>query len=179
MKANYLLLTLTLSSIVLAPAVQADQLRRGAHRHNFSTDVSRTVGNGKSYNRHTEQTVNDNGFTRDNAITGPNGKTADRHVNVNNDPSTMTHTKTVSGSRLNGNEYSGQRSTTRTDNGYEHHGSYTNANGKTATRDKSVSVDKENNTVTKEVSGEGFNGKSYESTKVKTWGSASDTGAAE
>ncbi|HEX4975993.1 MAG TPA: hypothetical protein VFV48_08945 [Pseudomonadales bacterium] len=107
MKANYLLLTLPLTGVVLAPAVQADQLRRSAHRHNFSTDVSRTVSNGKTYNRHTEQTVNDNG--------------------------------------------------------YEYHGSHTNTNGKTATRAKSVSVDKENNTVTKEVSGEGFNGKSYES----------------
>jgi len=88
------------------------------------------------------------------------GRLAERTTTVKNDRTNKTRTRSVEGKRLNGNIYSAERVTQRTTNGYNRSLTRTNANGDTATRYKSVVIDREAGTRTKTIDRVGFNGKS-------------------
>lgn len=182
MKAQSLLLALALSALALSPTANAEQSKPVKQRHNFTRDATHTTGKGRTVTSHTEQVVTDTGFNRSTTVSAPNGKTASRDVVGTYDPVTKTYTKSIDGTRMNGNQYSADAVTTRTEDGYERHSTATNAAGKTATRDAVVTVDKENKTVTKEITATGFNGKTQTTTVVKTGGGTADvvdSGAAE
>jgi len=155
------LLVLTIAAATVAGAAHAE-------RRSFTTDVSRVGAEGRGYSRHTEQVGTATGFSRQSALTTNGGKTASRAVSVDNDAAAQTRTRAVEGTRLNGNSYSGQSTTARTDDGYTRNGSYTNAAGQTATRDVDVSVDAEAQSLTKSKSVTGFNGETHSSTVVRT-----------
>lgn len=155
------LLVLTIAAATVAGAAHAE-------RRNFSTDVTRTGADGRGYSRHTEQVGSANGFSRQSALTTNSGKTASRAVDVSNDAAAQSRTRAVEGTRLNGNSYSGQRVTTRTDDGYTRNGTYTNAAGESASRNVDVSVDAESQTLTKNKSVTGFNGETHSSSVVRT-----------
>ncbi len=89
------------------------------------------------------------GFKRNTILTNAQGQTATRQVEVSNDPTAGTHTRTMSGTTFDGKPVSGQSVTTRTDDGYTRQGSFTGPNGQTSTRD--VDVSRDGNTVTKTV----------------------------
>jgi hypothetical protein len=162
MKNRFLILTLVAASA--AAGAQADT----ALRQGFAADVTRTGVDGRGFSRHTEQLRTPAGFTRQSTLTTTAGKSAQRAVVVNNDAAAQARTRAVEGTRLNGNAYSGQAVTTRTGDGYVRSGTYTNAAGETATRDVSVSVDAEAQSLTKTRSVTGFNGETRSSTTVRT-----------
>lgn len=165
------MLSFSLITITALPvSALADNGKHMGQRHDFTRDVTRTNGAGKTITSHTEQVVSDTGFVRTTDKSGPNGQTAHREVAGTRSTDGKSFTKTVEGTRLNGKTYSGSATTTRTEDGYERHSTATNGAGKTATRDVVVDVDKANHTLTKERTSVGFNGKTHSSTVVKTIG---------
>ncbi len=60
-----------------------------------------------------------------------------------------------------------------TDTGFRRETSVTNPQGNTASRSVEASIDKANNTLTKNVSATGFNGETHTATVVKPWGDGS------
>lgn len=166
MKIQTLAIAIALSSALASPLAMAEKIHA---RNSFTADVTRTTGNGKSMSRHTEQVATDTGFKRSSTLTSAAGKTASRNVEGSYDASSKTYTKTIDGTRMNGDTYSGERVTQKTENGFDRSLSRTNAAGQTATKDISVAVDKENKTVTKNISVTGFNGEVHNATVVKTY----------
>lgn len=166
MKIKNVAIAIALSSALISPLAMAEK----AHdRQSFSADVTRTTGNGKTMSRHTEQVATANGFRRESTITNGAGKTANRVVEGSRDPETNTYTKTVQGTRMNGDSYSAERVTQRTDDGYVRTQTRTNAAGETASKQVTASVDHDTNTVTKNISATGFNGETHSATVVKTY----------
>ncbi len=102
--------------------------------------------------RQVEQVRTENGFERDMTKTNAKGQTATRHTSVVNDKESKTRTRTVSGTNYNGGQYSGQRVTQKTENGYTRDSTFTNSQGKTTTRSVDATVDKQAGTVTKNIS---------------------------
>lgn len=102
--------------------------------------------------RHVDQVRTENGFERDMTKTNAKGQTATRHTSVINDKETKTRTRTVTGTNYNGGEYSGQRVTQKTEDGYTRDATFTNSQGKTTTRSVDAVVDKDAGTVTKNIS---------------------------
>ena len=173
MKIQQLSLVLALSAIVASPLAMADRPQHPNHpkmlRQSFTSDTTRTNANGQTFTRHTEQTVTANGFRRDSTVTAPDGRTAQRTVTGSIDPENQSRTRTVSGTRMNGDTYSGERTVQRTENGYSKTASRTNAAGETASKQVDVVVDRENHTATKTVTKTGFDGESHTGTVVKTY----------
>jgi hypothetical protein len=102
--------------------------------------------------RHIDQVRTENGFERDMTKTNAQGQTATRHTSVVNDKENKTRTRTVTGTNYNGGQYSGQRVTQKTENGYTRDATFTNSQGKTTTRSVDAVVDKDARTVTKNIS---------------------------
>lgn len=102
--------------------------------------------------RHVDQVKTENGFERDMSKTNAKGQTATRHTSVVNDKETKTRTRTVTGTNYNGGQYSGQRVTQKTDDGYTRDATFTNSQGKTSTRSVDAVVNKDAGTVTKNIS---------------------------
>lgn len=159
-----ILLVLTIAAATIAGAAHAER----PPRQSFTTDVARSGAEGRGYSRHTEQVGTATGFSRQSSMTTNSGKTASRAVGVSNDAEAQARTRTVEGVRLNGNSYSGEKVTTRTDDGYARSGSYTNAAGQTASRDVAVSVDPQAQSVSRSKTVTGFNGETHSSTVVRT-----------
>ena len=159
---NKSLIPLAISLALAAGAAHA------GHRQSFSVERTRTTSQG-TFTRHTEQTATADGFTRSSTVTNPQGQTATHSVGVVNDASTGTHTREMSGTRFNGNTYSGQSVTQRTADGYTRSGEVTGANGQTASRDAVTTVDKENKTLSREITKTGPNGQTSTSTVTKTY----------
>lgn len=108
---------ITVVSLMVSGVSHAETGKHAAKRQNFTRDVTHTTGNGNTFSRHTEQVVNDNGFTRTTDKVAPNGKTATRTVTGTRDPDSNTYTRTVEGTRMNGESYSRESVTTRGNQG--------------------------------------------------------------
>ena len=138
-----------------------------AERKSGSFDKHRMTSKG-SFTRHTEQVATDNGFTRNTVTTRPNGDTATRNMTLTRDKEAGTRTREVSGSHFNGVSYSGQSVTQQTEDGFTRDSTYTNAQGKTASRHVDAMVNKEEGVVTRNISVTKPNGETTEKTVVKT-----------
>lgn len=178
MKIHHLMLAVALTTSCIVPVAHAERAAKHP-RHSYSADVTRTYGNGKTVNRHTEQTATATGFNRSSTMTGSDGRTASRNVSANRDAETGTYTKSVNGTRMNGDTYSGERVTQKTDDGYTRSSTRTNASGETASKQVSAVVDRENGTLTKNISATGFNGETHSTTVVKTYSKGDATGSAQ
>lgn len=171
-KLNSLILGSCLLGGLLINSAQADTLRH-AQRHSFQTEVTRTAGD-RSLRRTTEQVAGQGHFQRTTQITTGQGKTASRKVQGQYDATTQTYTRTMEGTRPNGDTVSSIRQTTKTEDGFVRSQSRTNANGQVATKNVSVSVDHENQVQTRTVDATGYNGKTYSATTKRSWGDGGD-----
>lgn len=131
----------TLSLIASSVFADADRPHKRAKAHH-KPPVTRQV----------DQVRTENGFERDMTKTNAKGQTATRHTSVVNDKENKTRTRTVSGTNYNGGQYSGQRVTQKTEDGYTRDATFTNSQGKTTTRSVDAVVDKDAGTVTKNIS---------------------------
>lgn len=138
-----------------------------AERKSGSLDKHRITPKG-SFTRHTEQVATDTGFTRNTVITKPTGETASRTLTQVNDKDTGVRIREVSGTHFNGDSYSGQRVSQKTEDGFTRDSTLTNNQGKTASRHVDAVVDKEAGTVTKNISVTRPNGETTNKTLVKT-----------
>lgn len=171
MKIRHFALVVAVSSALASPLVMAESVRAGglSARHGFTTDVTRTTGSGKTLSRHTVQEATDTGFRRETRVTNPQGKTASRTVEASVDADAGIRTRSVEGTRMNGDTYSGERIAQRTEEGYNRVMSRTNAAGETASKEVSTRIDRANDTLTKNVRVTGFDGETHTTTVVKTW----------
>jgi hypothetical protein len=103
------------------------------------------------HTRTTERQRTENGHTRRDTWTGPEGRTATREAVVTNDREAGTRTRNVDYTGPNGNTASVDSVRTKTDDGFTRATTVTNAQGETATRDLTVSRDKEAGTVSREA----------------------------
>ena len=109
--------------------------------------------------RHTETQRTENGYTRNSTWTGENGRTATRDANVVNDREAGTRTREVTRTGPDGKTRTVNDVTTRTDDGHVRSTTYTDAEGRTATRDAVVKRDAESGTSTRDVNYVGRDGK--------------------
>lgn len=138
-----------------------------AERKSGSLDKHRITSKGIS-TRHTEQVATENGFTRNTVMTRANGDTATRNTTLTRDKDAGTRTREISGTHFNGTNYSGQSVTQKTETGFTHDANYTNSQGKTASRHVDAEVDKDEGTITKNISVTKPNGETTSKTVVKT-----------
>lgn len=162
----------TLSYLLISPLAMAEHPHA---RQSFTTHATRTHSAGHSLTRQTEQTATANGFRRDTTLSTDSGKTAQRSVLGSYDADSKTATRSVSGTRMNGDTYSSTRITQKTESGFNRSETQTNAAGNTATRQTEVVVDKEHQTVTKNISATGFDGETHSATVVKTFNKVETT----
>ncbi len=116
----------------------------------------------------------DRGFSRTTTATNRAGKTAERKVKVDVDAESKTRTRTVEGTTFEGKSYSGQSSTQLTADGYVHSGSQVGPNGGTRTREVTADVDREDGTITKDISVTGPNGETRTATVVRHYEKGGD-----
>ncbi len=117
------------------------QRQRGAHPPRATQPHTRT----------TVRQRTENGHTRTDTWTGANGNTATRDAVVTNDREAGTRTRNVDYTGPNGGTTSVDSVRTRTDDGFTRSTTITNPQGETATRDLTVSRDKEAGSVTREA----------------------------
>jgi len=125
------------------------QRQRGAHPPRATQPHTRT----------TERQRTENGHNRTDTWTGANGRTATRDAVVSNDREAGTRTRNVDYTGPNGGTTSVDSVRTRTDDGFTRATTITNPQGETATRDLTVSRDKEAGTVTREANYTTFDGR--------------------
>lgn len=143
--------TLGLVMLICGTALARDaQRQRGAQPHTRTTERQRT----------------DNGHRRTDTWTGANGRTAKRDARVSNDRAAGTRTREVDYTGPNGGTGSVDSVRTRTDDGFTRSTTATNAEGKTATRDLTVSRDKDAVTVTRQSDYSTFDGREGSKTDV-------------
>lgn len=168
--------TLILSSILLGGALSAntyaDSLRQG-QRHSFQTEVTRTAGE-RSMHRYTEQVASQHQFQRTTNIETGQGKTASRMIQGNYDEATKTYTRSMDSTRPNGDSVSSLRQTSKTDDGLVRTQTRTNAQGQVASKEVNVSVDRENQTQTRNVEATGFDGQTYSASVTRSFGQGGD-----
>lgn len=119
-----------------------------------------------SVNRVIERTRTENGFNQRMVLTTPDGRTAERNVTVTRDPEAKIRTREVTGTRLNGETYSGEQVMERTETGFRNTSTRTNSAGQSATRTVDASVDREAGVVTKNITVTGFDGETHTKTVV-------------
>ena len=168
MKVSKLALAIAVSASMGVTAAHAERLHL-AQRNSFNVDVTRSNSAGMSMHRHTVQQATANGFQRSTSLTNAAGATASRNVSGSYDASSQAYARTVDGVRLNGDVYSAERATQRTEAGFNRSVSRTNAAGETASKETAVAIDKENHSITKNVTAVGFDGKTYAGSVVKTY----------
>ena len=166
MKMHKIAIAVAVSAALASPLAMAERPRAG---QSFSADVTRTTGSGKSMSRHTEQVATENGFRRQSTMTTGEGKSASRSVEGNYDPQTHTYTKQYQYQHMNGETTSGERVTQRTENGYNRTLTHTSAEGQSASKQVNTTVDKDSNTLTKDITMTGYNGEVKTATVVKTY----------
>lgn len=169
---------LALSLVVLlgTTAEARERPLRGDHhgprpalkRGNFTSDTTHTTGDGRTFTRHTEQSVSDGGFERDTTLTNPQGKTATRSVSGSYDKDSKTRTRSVEGTTLSGKTYSHETTAQRTEDGYTRESEWTNPAGKSGSRSVTAEVDKEAGTLTKNITITKPNGETEDRTVTKT-----------
>ncbi|GGY69875.1 hypothetical protein GCM10011613_12800 [Cellvibrio zantedeschiae] len=118
-------------------ALASDSARQ--HKHNLVS-------------RETSKTKTDSGFIHTLNKTDDKGATAMRRTEVSNNKADRSRTRTVSGSTFEGKTYSGQSVSRKTDTGYTSQEHLSNSDGKVVDRSVNATIDKEANTVTKEIS---------------------------
>lgn len=111
------------------------------------------------HTRATERQRTESGRTRQDTWTGREGRTATRDAVVTNDRETGTRTRNVDYTGPNGNTAGVDSVRTRTDDGFTRATTVTNAQGETATRDLTVSRDKDAGTVSREANYTTFDGR--------------------
>ena len=144
---HFLALTLLTLS---ASAAQAERSLEASSKHQLNLK-----GN---FTRHSEQQATGNGFIRNTQVIRADGATASRTTRVENDPDNQTRTRLVNGVNFQGEAYSAQAVTQRTESGYTREASATNAQGKTVSRSVTADVDAQSGTVTKNIALTGPNG---------------------
>lgn len=102
--------------------------------------------------RQNERVKTDTGHIRTSARTDDTGATATHRAQVVNNQAEGTRTKTISGSTFEGKTYSGSAVAHKTETGYTSEGQVTTSDGKTLNRSVVGTVDKDANTVTKDIS---------------------------
>ena len=164
---NKLILTTALQgSLITLPAL-AEQPRI-KHRHSFQTEVTRSTDAGRSMTRRTEQVASENRFQRQTQVQTGAGKSASRSVSGEYDPETRTYTRQLEGTRFNGDEYSAQRQTQKTENGLVRTRTRTNADGETASGTLTRERDREQQTLTQQIEATGFDGQTYTATRTRS-----------
>ena len=121
-------------------------------------DTQRAHGS-QPHTRTTERQRTDTGHTRTDTWTGANGRTATRDAVVTNDRDAGTRTRNVDYTGPNGKSSSVDSVRTKTDDGFTRNTAATNAQGRTATRDLTVSRDKEAGTVNRQANYSTFDGR--------------------
>lgn len=102
--------------------------------------------------RQSERSKTDNGFTRTTSKTDDTGATATHRADVVVDKETGSRTANLSGSTFEGKTYTGQSTSHKTDTGYVSQGQITTSEGKVVDRSVNATVDKNANTVSKDIS---------------------------
>jgi len=125
------------------------QRQRGAHAPRVTQPHTRT----------TERQRTDNGHKRTDTVTRADGATATRNATVSNDKEAGTRTRNVDYTGFDGRQRSVDSVSTKTDDGFTRSTTATNAQGETATRDLTVSRDKETGTTTREANYTTFDGR--------------------
>lgn len=157
---------LILSALAIGVSPVDARERPGFQRHDFHREGSFERRNSDVVRSQTDQQVTDNGFKRKTVLTDSQGRTATRDVDVSNDKSAGTRTRTVEGTTFSGKSYSGESVVKKTDDGYTRHDSFTNPEGKTSTRD--VTVSKEGDTVSRTATRTNPQGETHTTTSTRT-----------
>ena len=161
---NTLMITTTLIAVTLGSGLlQADPLRHAPRE--FTKTVTGETSKGTT-TRQIERHRIDNGIVRNQTLTTPDGRTASRSTTTIIDRDNQTRTRDITGTRLNGDTYTGHSVTTRTDNGYVTAGTRTNADGKTATRVANVDMNRATGVMTQQVTYTNFEGETHRKTVV-------------
>jgi len=117
--------------------------------------------------RHVDQIRTENGFERNMTQTNDKGQTATKKTILVNDKENKVHTRTVSGTGYDGDTFSGEKVTRKTDNGFTEESTFTNAKGETKRRLVNAVVDREAGNITKNITSINEKGESNEKTIVK------------
>jgi hypothetical protein len=150
---------------VLALGVGAAVAGDGQRAHSRHVDRPNA-----SYTRTTVKQRTENGRTRTDTVTGQNGRQATRSAVVTNDRAAGVRTRNVDYTGPKGGTGSVDTVTTRTDSGFTRNTTATNRQGETATRNMTLTRDREAGTVSREASYTTFNGKegSMSSNRTRT-----------
>jgi len=118
--------------------------------------------------RTTETQRTDTGFVRNTTLTRPDGATATQQRTVVNDRENGLRSVDVTRTGFDGKTRSMSQDTQRTESGWTSSRTLTNAAGETATRNTSVSIDKDAGSRTRESEWTTFDGRNASSTTVTT-----------
>ena len=151
------LITTLAACCLLAGSVYADGGRHKHFKHHDDSVVSRNVDEVKTAN----------GFERTMTKTNDKGQTATRNIKVVNDPATATRTETVTGTNYNGEQYSNQTISRKTENGFTRDSRFTNSKGETTHKLVDATVDKEARKITKRISTTSPKGETSEKVVVR------------
>jgi len=135
-------------------AASGHAIARDSQRQH-GTHAPRTT---QPHTRTTERQRTETGHTRTDTVTRADGATATRSAVVTNDKEAGTRTRNVDYTGFDGKERSVDSVRTKTDDGFTRSTTATNAQGETATRDLTVSRDKEAGTTTRSANYTTFDG---------------------
>jgi hypothetical protein len=150
-----------------APALEARE-RGAAAQRPARPMAQRPMPARPPVTRTTETQRTDDGFVRNTTLTRPDGSTATQQRTVVNDREAGTRSVDVTRTGFDGRTRSMSQDVQRTEDGWTSTRTLTNADGQTATRNTSVSIDKEAGTRTRESELTTFDGRSASSTTVTT-----------
>ena len=145
-----------------------DHKRLTNKRMDFNKTVTRSTRAG-TITRETQQRKTANGFTRTHRVTTPSGSTASRDVSVSYDPESRTRTREITGTRRNGNEYSARHEIQRTDSGFTRQSQHNFSDGTSTSRTVNAFIDKDANTITKNIAVTNRMGETRSRTVEKTY----------
>jgi hypothetical protein len=142
--------TAALAMLIAAPVIARDgKPLRGSNSPRATQPHTRT----------TERQRTENGHTRSDTRTRADGKSATRDAVVTRDREAGTRTREIDYPGPNGRTASVDSSGTKTDDGFNRSTTITNPQGETATRDLTVSRDKEAGTISRESNYTTFDGR--------------------
>lgn len=154
MKKAVLILVGTLS-VVEVGVSNADERLRTPREFTRSMTIDTRQGPAQ---RVVEQRVVDGAISRTMTTTLDDGRSATRDLLTVRDQETGTSRSEISGTRFNGDSYSGVVDRARTESGFISDGVFTNEAGATATRSVIATVDSEAGTITKQITRVNFDG---------------------
>jgi|GEM_PF-879892 len=136
----------------------------GAANSALAADVTARHHKHTIVNSQTSKTKTDNGYSRTTTRTDNTGATATHRTDVTSNKTDGTRTTKTSGTTFDGKSYSGETVSHKTATGYTSQGHMITANGKVVDRSVNATIDKNANTITKEISETPQNGE----TKTRT-----------